>query len=133
MYFNRMHEMSLLTSILSIVRDELHSHKLTRLISVKICYGELAQVVPDSLYFAFEALTVGTDLDGAILELECIPLKLACGACKEAFSHENASKKQEGMSAKIATLTMSCPFCGAAGGHTVLAGKELYVAQMEAE
>lgn len=121
-----MHEMSLLTSILAIVRDEMRSHELTRLISVKVCYGELAQVVPDAMSFAFEALTMSTDLDGAVLELERIPLKLACGACKAPFA-------PEGSQAKFAGIMAACPVCGGIGGHTVLAGKELYVAQMEAE
>jgi len=137
-YFSEMHEMSLLTNILTIVRDSLRTHELTRLISVKICYGELAQIVPDALVFAFEALTTGTDLDGAVLELERIPLQLSCGACDVAFFPE-ASRESSGadasggIRARVSSLVSSCPACGTVGGHKILAGKELYVAQMEAE
>jgi len=143
-YFIAMHEMSLLTNILVIVRESLRTHELTRLISVKICYGELAQIVPDALVFAFEALTAGTDLDGAVLELERIPLQLSCGACDIAFFPEasqgaaSADAKENGgisgrINARVSSLVSLCPACGAVGGHKVLAGKELYVAQMEAE
>lgn len=148
MYFKLMHEMSLLTNILTIVRNSLRTHELTRLISVKICYGELAQVVPDALVFAFEVLTAGTDLDGAVLELERIPLQLSCGACDASFipnaSQASAGADDErgngassetsgGLCARVSSLVSLCPVCGAVGGHKVLAGKELYVAQMEAE
>ncbi|MFP4048368.1 MAG: hydrogenase maturation nickel metallochaperone HypA [Desulfovermiculus sp.] len=74
-----MHELSLVQSLLDIVRQELRAHKLTRLKAVKVTCGRLSGAVPDALHMAFTALTRDTDLDGSCLELEIISVKLQCG------------------------------------------------------
>ncbi|MDU4377252.1 MAG: hydrogenase maturation nickel metallochaperone HypA, partial [Bilophila wadsworthia] len=55
-----MHEMSLVTSLLSIIREEMERHALHRLLQVRARYGALANIVPEALSVAFEALTAGT-------------------------------------------------------------------------
>ena len=60
-----MHEMSLVTSLLSIIREETERHALHRLLQVRARYGALANIVPEALSVAFEALTAGTDWEGA--------------------------------------------------------------------
>lgn len=71
-----MHEMSLVTSLLSIIREEMERHALHRLLQVRARYGALANIVPEALSVAFEALTAGTDWEGAVLQAEEIPLSL---------------------------------------------------------
>lgn len=66
-----MHEMSLVTSLLSIIREETERHALHRLLQVRARYGALANIVPEALSVAFEALTAGTDWKG----LCCKPKK----------------------------------------------------------
>ena len=66
-----MHEMSLVTSLLSIIREEMERHPLHRLLQVRARYGALANIVPEALSVAFEALTAGTDWEGAV----CKPKK----------------------------------------------------------
>ena len=68
-----MHEMSLVTSLLSIIREETERHALHRLLQVRARYGALANIVPEALSVAFEALTAGTDWEGAVLQAEEIP------------------------------------------------------------
>ncbi len=58
-----MHEMSVVTSLLSIVREEMAKHDVHRLLLVRVRYGALANIVPEALSFAFEALTAGTDFE----------------------------------------------------------------------
>ena len=65
-----MHEMSLVTSLLSIIREEMERHALHRLLQVRARYGALANIVPEALSVAFEALTAGTDWEGAVLQAE---------------------------------------------------------------
>ena len=68
-----MHEMSLVTSLLSIIREEMERHARHRLLQVRVRYGALANIVPEALPVAFEALTAGTDWEGAVLQTEEIP------------------------------------------------------------
>ena len=44
-----MHEMSLVTSLLSIIREEMERHALHRLLQVRARYGALANVVPEAV------------------------------------------------------------------------------------
>ena len=116
-----MHEMSLVTSLLSIIREETERHALHRLLQVRARYGALANIVPEALSVAFEALTVGTDWEGAVLQAEEIPLSLKCSRCGQIFSPARQKR-----------FSAPCPFCGEEQGHSIGAGRELYIQSMEA-
>lgn len=111
-----MHEMSIAQSLLQIIQQEMEKHPAAKLELVRVKHGQLTHIVPGSLYFAFEVLTKDTPLENAVLELEEIPLKVACGGCGAEFEPESEHP-----------LLMPCPFCGEECGHTVLSGKELYL------
>ena len=49
-----MHKMSLVTSLLSIIREEMERHARHRLLQVRVRYGALANIVPEALSVAFE-------------------------------------------------------------------------------
>ena len=115
-----MHELSLATTLLTLVEEELTKHQLTQLHVVHIRHGALANIVPDALSFAFEALTQGGPFEGARLELEEEPLVLRC-ACGASFSPGHGP------------LFAPCPACGETQGHTVEKGRELYLQHIEAE
>jgi hydrogenase nickel incorporation protein HypA/HybF len=115
-----MHELSLVTTLLTLVEEELAKHQLTKLHVVRVRHGALANVVPDALSFAFEALTQGGPFEGARLELEEEPLVLRC-ACGASFSPGQGP------------LFAPCPTCGETQGHTVEKGRELYLQHIEAE
>lgn len=117
-----MHEMSIATSLLDIIRQEMEKHQATKLVLVRVKHGALSQIVPDSLYFAWEVLTKETPLEGAKLELEEVPLRLACSECGHEFEPE-----------EIQLVIHPCPKCGEEFGHKVLSGKELYLDHLEAE
>lgn len=117
-----MHEMSVITSLLSIVREEMEKHHVQHLLLVRVRYGTLANIVPEALSFAFEALTADTDFAGAVLELEEVPVTLRCHQCGFLFT----PPKKEAFGA-------SCPQCGEQKGHQLETGRELYVQHIEAE
>lgn len=121
-YRKHMHEMSVATSLLAIVREELAKHDVEKLLLVRVRYGVLANLVPEALEFAFEALTAGTDFEGARIELAQVPVRLACGGCGKEFEPEGREQ-----------LFAPCPACGEEIGHNVLSGRELYVEHIEAE
>lgn len=117
-----MHELSLVEGILAIVREELAKHGLRRLIRVRVKHGVLTAVVPEALETAFEALTAGTDLAGAVLETELVPLSVRCRACGQEFAPSGEER-----------FLMPCPACGTELGHTILTGRELFIDHLEAE
>lgn len=118
-----MHEVSIANNLIRIIQQEMLKHNAARLISVSICYGSIANIVPDSLQFAFDLLIAETPLAGAAMEMREEPLLLSCGYCKNTFSPLAVSLLE----------VFSCPHCGETSGHTVIAGKELYIDTIEVE
>jgi hydrogenase nickel incorporation protein HypA/HybF len=115
-----MHEMSIVESILGILREEMVKHEGKRLKKVTIRNGRLAGVVTEALEFAWEALIPGGEFDGAELEVIEVPVKVTCGECGEEFSPEH-------------NRCMPCPKCDALLGHKVLEGKELLIDSIEVD
>lgn len=116
-----MHELSLASSLMEIVRDELAKHGVNRLTLVRVRFGPLANVVPEALDMAFASLTVGTEYEGAKLEMLEDPLVLTCGECARDFE------------AAEPVPYADCPYCGGNFLHTIKSGKELYLDHLEAE
>jgi hydrogenase nickel incorporation protein HypA/HybF len=111
-----MHEMSVAQNILEIVHQyvpEGDGHLVKR---VRLTVGELSGILPDSLSFCFTALTQGTPLAGARLEIEQTPLTARCHSCTV------TSHLEYGL--------FLCPSCGSAD-ITVLSGSELQVTELE--
>lgn len=116
-----MHELSLATSLLDIVRDELAKHGLSRLIAVRVRYGPLSNVVPEALELAWQSLTIGGEFAAARFEMAADPLVLVCGECAGEFSPDPPVPYTD------------CPYCGSNFFHSVKSGKELYIEHLEAE
>lgn len=117
-----MHEMAIASSLIEIIREELAKHGATRLVSARVCHGKLTNIVPEALHFAFEVQTQETPMAGAALELQEIPVTVACGGCGAQFTPEHPD-----------LFYMPCPSCGREFAHEVLSGKELYLDHLEAE
>ena len=117
-----MHEMSVVTSLLSIVQEEMRKHSVEKLLLVRVRYGALANIVPEAMSFAFEALTLDTPFAGAELELERVPVTLKCPKCGEVFTPPEGEN-----------FFAPSPNCGETIGHHIETGKELYVQHIEAE
>lgn len=99
----------------------MRKHGAGRLVSVRVRYGALSNIVPEALAFAFESLTQAGEFSGARLELREDPLVLSCGGCAREFSPEDAS------------VFAVCPLCGYEFFHHVASGKDIYLDHLEAE
>jgi hydrogenase nickel incorporation protein HypA/HybF len=117
-----MHELSITAALLSVIDKELAEHGLNKLLLARVRCGSLAGVVPEAMFTAFEALTLGTPFEGARLELEEEPVQLRCG-CGALFTPED----------RKALFFAPCPACGRETGHSVEKGRELYLQHIEAE
>jgi hydrogenase nickel incorporation protein HypA/HybF len=113
-----MHELSLAQSILNIVKEHVPSQRIAAVRRVRVDIGRLSGVVADSLDFCFTALVAETSLQESCLELNTIPLRLACADCRETFESEGD--------------VFSCPSCRGSR-TTVVSGMELQVTEIELE
>jgi hydrogenase nickel incorporation protein HypA/HybF len=108
-----MHELALAQSIAAIA--EAHSSG-RRVEKVEVKVGHLRQVSPSALAFGFELVVKGTDLEGAELAIEQVPVRIACRAC--------------GDESALVGFPLTCPACGS-GEVAVTGGDELLVEAVE--
>jgi hydrogenase nickel incorporation protein HypA/HybF len=113
-----MHELSIAENILQIVGDSLSASGGGRLKSVKLRIGELVGVIPDSLEFCFTAITRGTPMEDAKLEIERTRIVAHCADC--------------GADSAVEGLMFSCPACGSVDMN-VISGNELQVVEIEVD
>ncbi len=107
-----MHELAIAESVVEAVLDKTGDHRVT---IVRLTIGRLAGVVPEALRFSFELVTMGTPLEGAMLEIEQPAGEAHCRACGQEFA--------------LPDLVLLCP-CGSADVE-VVAGQELLVSSVE--
>ena len=101
---------------LDIVIERAEEQGATAVCSITMQIGDLSGVVPDAMEFAFEALTLGTIIEGGRLIIERVPVACRCRSCDEEF--------------EPVSLFYECPRCGAPS-DCVLRGRELSVISME--
>jgi hydrogenase nickel incorporation protein HypA/HybF len=112
-----MHEASVATGILDIVRQHVPAADALRVRAVRVRIGDMAGVVPDSLGFCFEAIVSGTEYASAFLEIDRVPARGVCGEC--------------GLAAAIDSLPpFMCPSCSSPF-ITVTSGDDLAVVDVE--
>jgi len=108
-----MHELSIAEAIVDVATRHADGR---RVVKVEVRVGQLRQVVPDSLDFAFGLLAQGTALDGAELLITHVP---AAGRCREC-----------GAEGVMEDFPLCCARCQGLDVE-VLAGEELLVDALE--
>jgi hydrogenase nickel incorporation protein HypA/HybF len=110
--------MSIAQSLIDIIREEMVKHDAKVLKSVRLNIGQLTAIVPESLSFCFEVITSGTEMEGAKLMMEVIPLRGTCRDCSQAFEIED--------------YVFECPHCKGTDIETI-AGQDLSIVEMEVD
>jgi len=110
-----MHELSIAESIVRVARRHAGGRAVTR---VELRVGHLRQVVPSALEFAFTLVADGTELEGAELAIEEVPVGGRCRAC--------------GAEGTYAGFPFTCPGCGGLDIE-LTSGEELLVESLELE
>jgi hydrogenase nickel incorporation protein HypA/HybF len=109
-----MHELAITRNIVAIVGEAAQGRRVRRVI-VEI--GRLSGVMPDAVSFCFDAVTPGTALDGAELDIHEIEARARCLDCATEFA--------------VVDFVAAC-VCGSR--RTMLtAGEELNVKAMEVD
>lgn len=107
-----MHEFSIAESIVRVGEEVLRANGGGRAEKIHLRIGELRQVVPDALTFAFDILKQDTLLAEASLEWETVPARVRCKSCGTEYHPGD--------------VFWECPSCGALGAE-VVAGEELEI------
>jgi hydrogenase nickel incorporation protein HypA/HybF len=93
-----MHEMSLAGGVLRVVEEAAAREHFARVQRLTLEAGALAGVEVRALRFALEAITPGTCLEGAEIEIDEPPGRAWCMRCAQPVT--------------IASRTDACPLCG---------------------
>ena len=110
-----MHELSIADAIVAIACDHAQGRRVT---SIDVTIGQLRQVVPDALEFAFGLVAAGTNVEGAALQVEHVTPRVRCARC-EIESH-------------VTDFPLACAKCGCVDVD-VVGGDELLVESLEIE
>ncbi len=114
-----MHELSICTALVELVSAELQRQAPeAKLLKAVVAVGDLRQVIPETLTFAYEALVAGTRLAGSTLEIRHVPITARCGSC----AWEGA----------VGENYFICPKC-ASHNLDLLTGRELHLESLEVE
>jgi hydrogenase nickel incorporation protein HypA/HybF len=113
-----MHEMSITRNMIAIIEDEMRRHNAKVLRSVHVNIGSFSSIVPESLSFCFEIMTKDTDMAGARLVIDIMPLMGRCVPCDKEF--------------EIRDYSFLCPFCGGMN-IDIISGQELSVVDIEVD
>jgi hydrogenase nickel incorporation protein HypA/HybF len=114
-----MHELSLVISILDIVKTQAAEHGFKRVNSLKLSMGHLYCVEPKALEFAFDIQSKGTVAEGAVLEFERMRVSLYCFSCKREV--------------KLISFESLCPVCGTEDVVLVGGTEELKLVELDVD
>lgn len=113
-----MHEMSLAEGVLQLVEDAAEREGFTRVRTVFIEIGAISGVEPEALAFCFDAVSRGTPVEGATLEIIHVP---GTGHCLEC-----------GKDTELTAIYDACSHCGAVP-VSITGGTEMRVKELEVD
>ncbi|MDO4437396.1 MAG: hydrogenase maturation nickel metallochaperone HypA [Coriobacteriaceae bacterium] len=114
-----MHEIGIVSGILTTVRDAAREAGASRVVSVCVRIGDMREVVPESLDFAWDVLCEDDPMTcSAELVVEEVHPRSRCLVCGEEFCHDR--------------FHMRCPACRSADTR-IEQGRELDLVSMEIE
>lgn len=112
-----MHELSIAQCLIESACEAAAAEGAGRVLRVCTRIGALSGVVKEALRFSFELAAEGTLCEGAILEIEDVPITVHCVHCDAARSLSDG-------------WNFICPVCGTATPE-VLTGRELDLISVE--
>ena len=77
-----MHELSIAQSLIDLACEAALREGADRIERLNLRIGRLSGVVREALEFSFELAAEGTLCEGAILEIEDVPIAVMCPRCK---------------------------------------------------
>lgn len=112
-----MHEIGIMESAMDAVLLQVREHGGQSVHRIVLRVGALSGVDPEALQFAFDVVKRDTVAEAAVLEIDSVPARARCAACKEEFSVDSG-------------FIYECPHCGQLSGD-VCGGRELELTRIE--
>jgi hydrogenase nickel incorporation protein HypA/HybF len=85
------HELSIMGSILDIVLQHADKNGARKVTRINLRIGQLSDIIPDWAQTYFDMLSKDTIADGALLDIEHVPVKVKCRDC----GHEHTFKDKK--------------------------------------
>ena len=111
-----MHELALARSLIELVDDHAAQHGDRQVCRIHVRLGQLSAMTR-ALYFCFGSASRGTRCEGALLEIEEVPLTVRCNNC-------------QAVKAPSGRYNFRCPDCGLPTPE-VVTGREMQLAAIE--
>lgn len=112
-----MHELSIAMSLVDAACEEADGLDAGRITALYLRLGPLSGVVKDALLFSFDVAAADTQIAGARLVIEDMPVVIMCPSCNEERQIESVQR-------------FRCPACGVPAPN-VIGGRELELFAME--
>ncbi len=112
-----MHEFSIVESLVAQVADLAKENRMDGVAAVEVEAGELRQIIPEIMEFAFAQSTAGTPLEAAILTVRSVEAKALCRDCGQSYRPE--------------IQDFACPACGRAMAE-ILQGDQIILKSITA-
>ena len=112
-----MHELSIAESLIEMAESTAMDAGASSITSLHLRLGAISGVVPDALHFCFDIAAKGTLAEGAILEIEKVPVMVYCPACEEDVTLPN-------------TQRFRCPKCDMPTPH-IVQGREMQLVSLQ--
>ncbi|WP_179122189.1 hydrogenase maturation nickel metallochaperone HypA [Caloramator quimbayensis] len=113
-----MHELSIIEGIIKITEEEVKKYEVNRIIQIRLKVGIISGIMPSLLQEYFSIASKGTVVEGAVLKIETVPLRIKCLNCECENIMEN--------------IKIKCPICKSSD-LKILSGRELYIDSLEVE
>jgi hydrogenase nickel insertion protein HypA len=113
-----MHELPITENILKISLEEAKKYDAKKISRINIKMGALSELLPECINYYFEIISKNTIAEGAVLNIEKIPLKIECTDCS------NISE--------ISIRSFRCPVCGSQK-LKIIKGNEFYINSLEVD
>ena len=115
-----MHEVGLMANILDTINSSARENQISRIMEITLVVGKFTMVLPDSMLFAFEALTQNDPLYAdAKLTIWEKAIECLCQQCSNTFLVEQ-------------NHCFICPDCTSSDVQ-ILSGRELYIDSYEGD
>jgi hydrogenase nickel incorporation protein HypA/HybF len=102
-----MHELSIASSVVDSVLEFVDTHKVKKVLTVRLSVGELSHVEADQLRFCYTAITQETAMENSTLEIENVAAVVECPRC----TYRGRPKYWEDALSAAPIPTLECPNC----------------------
>lgn len=113
-----MHELAITESLVKIALAKAEEIEAKRIVRISLKIGRLSGYVPEAVEMNFRLLTSGTKAEGAVLDIQWVPITCRCSSC--------------GVEYQADEVDLNCKKCGTLTGR-IIGGREMFIDSIEVD